>query len=124
MAECRGVAQSPFVRAGAHFGSNKTANAIRRHLAAPDNGSVEPEHCKSLSCFVYGPVLPYVHQKPRHADFEQSRKAIGKLERQLWAAAVDAGNKMLNGRPRFLADFDETVWKGVHAAFKRPLGLR
>ena len=54
-----GVAQSPFARAGAHFGFNKNSNAIRRHL---NHHKIVPEECQSLKFLVYGPALPYVHQ--------------------------------------------------------------
>ena len=115
-----GVAQSPFVRAGAHFGFNKNANAIRRHLVSH---GVEPEKCKSFAFLVYGPVLRYWHQQPRHRDFEVSRKRVGALERRLWTAAREAHNTMLNERPRFAEEFDELLWTDVHAAFAPRLRL-
>jgi hypothetical protein len=115
-----GVAQSPFNRAAAHFGANKNANAIRRHLASH---GFEPENCESFTFSVYGPLVPYWHSKPRHKDFDESRKRVGALERQLWTAAKAARNTMLNARPSFGIDFDESLWGEVRAAFASHLNL-
>lgn len=116
-----GVAQSPFNRASAHFGFNKNANAIRRHL---ESHGLKPEDCKGLTFMVYGPVLPYFHSpEERHRDFNESRKRVGALERQLWTAAKAANYTMLNNRPGFGAEFDESLWRGVRAAFASHLKL-
>jgi hypothetical protein len=112
-----GVAQSPFVRAGAHLGFNCKNNALRRRLLAR---RVEPETCKSMKFLVYGPVLPY---RNKHPDYEASRKRVGALERQLWTAAEAAHNTMLNERPRFAREFDETLWEAVRGAFATHLNL-
>jgi hypothetical protein len=112
-----GVAQSPFVRAGAHLGFNENSNAIRRLLVGR---GVEPETCKSMIFLVYGPVLPYA---PKDAGYEASRKRVGALERQLWTAAEAAHNTMLNERPRFAETFDESFWKDVRDAFAAHLKL-
>jgi len=118
-----GVAQSPFNRAAAHFGSNTNANAIRRHLLSH---GFEPEKCDSFTYLVYGPVLQYWHAPPpapRHPDFDESRKIVGALERQLWTAAKETGFTMLNEQPRFAADFDDLLWRGVRAAFAAHLNI-
>lgn len=111
-----GLAQSPFVRAGAHLGFNKHNNAIRRHLECR---GVEPERCKTLVLLAYGPVLPY---RKNHPDFKASRKRVGALERKLWTAAA-VHNTMLNERPRFAEEFDIFLWKKVRAAFAPHLNL-
>lgn len=115
-----GVAQSPYARAGAHLGSNKNSNALRRHLAKRD---IRPETCRSMTFLAYGPVLPYWHDTPKHPDYEASRKRVGALERQLWSAAREAHNTMLNERPRHSDRFDEFLWKQVYSAFAQQLGL-
>jgi hypothetical protein len=118
-----GVAQSPFNRAAAHFGSNENANAIKRYLLSH---GFEPENCDSFTYLVYGPVQRYWHATPpalRHKDFDESRKRVGALERQLWTVAEAAGYTMLNSRPRFATTFDKRLWRGVHAAFSSHLGL-
>ena len=118
-----GVAQSPYVRASAHLSFNKNSNAIRKHLAGR---GIEPENCKSMTLLAYGPVLPYRHKdpkQPKHPDYEASRKRVGALERQLWTAARAAHNTMLNERPRFADEFDESLWKNVRAAFAAYLKL-
>ena len=74
-----GVAQSPFVRAGAHLGFNTNSNAIRRHLC---KRGLAPESYTGMKFFVYGPVLPY-SDKYLKDDYEDSRKSVGALERQL-----------------------------------------
>jgi len=109
-----GVAQSPYVRAGAHLSFNRNSNAVRRLLVRE---GVEPESCKSMAFLAYGPVLPYWHKHPKHIDYEASRKRVGALERQLWTAAEVARNKMLNERPRFAEQFDESLWEDVRDAF-------
>jgi hypothetical protein len=113
------VAQSPYVRAGAHLGFNKNNNGLRKHLAKK---GVVPEKCRSLAFLAYGPMLPYRHKDPTDG-YEASRKRVGALERQLWTAAEAAGNTMLNQRPRFPEEFDELLWKDVHAAFTPHLKL-
>ena len=115
-----GVAQSPYVRAGAHLGFNENSNALRRLLVKK---GVTPESCKSMTFLAYGPVLPYSHQRPKHPDYEASRKRVGALERKLWSAAEAAHNTMLNERPRFAEEFDETLWEDVRAAFARHVKL-
>jgi hypothetical protein len=114
-----GVAQSPYVRAGAHLGFNENNNALRRHLV---ERGVVPETCKSMAFLAYGPVLPYWH-KQKHPDYEASRERVGALERQLWAAAKAAHNTMLNERPLFAEEFDERLWEDVRAAFSAHLRL-
>jgi hypothetical protein len=109
-----GVAQSPFARAGAHFGSNKNANAIRRHLIKRD---IEPENCKSIELLVYGPVFPYWHSKPRHSDFDRSRNSVAALEKQLWRSVKALGMEMLNGEPNSRAKLDQPLWEQVWSAF-------
>jgi len=84
--DASGLAQSPYVRAGAHLGFNKNNNALRRLLEARD---VEPEKCKRMLFLAYGPILPYSHE-PKHPDFQESRKRVGALERQLWTEAEAA----------------------------------
>ena len=111
-----GVAQSPYVRAGAHLGFNKYNNAIRRHLVCR---GVEPEKCKSFAFLAYGPVLPY---SQGHPDYGANRKRVGALERQLWTAAA-AHNTMLNERPRFADQFEISLWSKVRAAFAPHLNL-
>ena len=101
--------------AGAHLGFNKNSNALRRLL---EKKKIEPECCRALEFLAYGPVLPYWH-KQDHPDYERCRKVIGALERKLWIAAQDAGNVMLNERPRFADEFDASLWGSVHAAFAR-----
>lgn len=59
-----GVAQSPYVRAGAHLGFNKNNNAIRRHLIGR---GVEPERCQALEFLAYGPVLSLLAQESRRS---------------------------------------------------------
>ena len=114
-----GVAQSPYVRAGVHLGFNENNNALRRHLV---KRGVEPETCKGMKFLAYGPVLTYRH-KHRHPDYETSRKRIGALERQLWTAAQAAHHTMLNERPRFAEEFDQSLWEDVRAAFSPHLKL-
>lgn len=109
-----GVAQSPFARAGSHFGSNKNANAIRRHLEAKH---ILPEQCSDFRFLVYGPILPYWHSVPRHPDFDNSRRSVAALERRLWQYAEDCGLKMLNRKPGSRAPLDEVIWQDVESAF-------
>jgi hypothetical protein len=115
-----GVAQSPYVRAGAHLGFNKNSNALRRLLVKQ---GVEPETCKSMTFLAYGPVLSYSHQHPKHPDYEASRKRVGALERKLWTAVDAAQNKMLNERPRFAEEFDKSLWEDVRTTFALHLTL-
>jgi hypothetical protein len=109
-----GVAQSPFARAGSHFGSNKNANAVRRHLSALE---IEPELCNSIQFLVYGPVFPYLHSKPRHPDFDAHRNAVAALERKLWEVVQQAGQTMLNTKPHSKRRPDQAKWDGVWKAF-------
>jgi hypothetical protein len=109
-----GVAQSAFARAGSHFGSNKNANAIKRHLAGKE---IEPENCKAISQLVFGPIFPYWHSVPRHSEFDQSRAKVAALERKLWVEVARAGHSMLNKQPSGSDIYDEQRWVEVHNAF-------
>lgn len=109
-----GVAQSPFARAGAHLGSNKQANQIRRKL---ESEKIKPEECDDIAVFVYGPVLRYWHQNPRHREFDSSRRTVAALERRLWDTINRTGYAMLNGRPTSQVEANDTLWRGVLDAF-------
>ena len=115
-----GVAQSLFARAGSHFSENKNANAIKRHLLARD---IRPDVCLAIKQLVYGPIYPYWHSVPRHADFDATRGQVCALERKLWAATKAAGHDMLNKRPSGSDAFDEPKWSKIWAAFAPHLEL-
>jgi hypothetical protein len=115
-----GVAQSPFARAGSHFSENRNANAIKRHL---EKRELKPERCSSIRQLVFGPLYPYWHSKPRHADFDATRDKVAALERKLWTAARDVGNEMLNRRPNGSDVFDAQRWAAIRLAFLPHLEL-
>jgi hypothetical protein len=73
-----------------------------------------------MKLLVYGPVFPYVHSKPRHRDFDESRVNVATLEKRLWNMARDAGHQMLNSEPNG-KHFDETLWIKISDAFRRHL---
>jgi hypothetical protein len=117
--DVNGIAGSPYLRAGAHLGFNEHNNSIRRRLREK---GVEPEECRRLEFFSYGPLLAYSHTGA-NPEYQAHRVRVGKLERRLWLAAEAGGNAMLNGRPQFGADFDEVLWLEVRAAFDPHLKL-
>lgn len=111
-----GVAQSPFARAGSHFGSNKTANQIRRYLK--DDHNLEPEACRSFKFMVYGPIRPYQHNVTERQEFELSRQMVGAIERKLFEEAKKVGYVMLNRKcPDFADNCDDRLWRGAQQAF-------
>lgn len=102
-------AQSPFSRLSQHLGSNKRANALRRHLEA---AGLEPTTCR-FELVSYGPVYPEA------ADFEAHkplRNEVAAHEKALAEAMRAAGYDVLNTvdcRHRL----DEARFAPIRAAF-------
>jgi hypothetical protein len=118
-----GVAQSPFARAGGHFGSNKTVNQIRRYLEDPHG--LKPEECQNFRFLFYGPLFPYEHRlgQPKHPSFEENRKRVAVLERRLISEIEKSGCEMLNRAVRAVLGADDPLWEGVRAAFATDIGF-
>jgi len=101
-------AQSPFNRLSQHLGSNKHANALRRHLAKV---GVVPEQCSQFQMFAYGPLHPEAETREGHWS---SRDKCASLENAVRDALHLAGYKVLNEvhcRQRTNADDWDEVFK-------------
>jgi hypothetical protein len=114
-----GSAQSPFIRAAGHFGTNENLNMIKRYLASH---GLEPESCENFTYLVYGPIFPYQHPTPRNETYDESRRRVCALERRLWTAAKADGYTMINGCPDG-GEFDQSLWDGIRAAFASHLNI-
>jgi hypothetical protein len=113
-----GVAQSPFARAGGHFGSNKTVNQIRRYLEDPHG--LKPEECQSFRFLFYGPLFPYEHRprgQRKHPSFEENRKRVAALERRLIGEIQKSGYEILNRAVQPVRGTHDPLWESVRAAF-------
>lgn len=82
-------AQSPFIRMGQHFGKNKNANALRRHLEAR---KINPEQC-ALKLFAHGPILDEVSDFDEH---KKRRDVAAALEKALEESLRVVGYDVLN----------------------------
>jgi len=103
-------AQSPFTRLGQHLGSNKHANALRRHLAKI---GVDPDTCRSFELSATGPILP---EAATMDDHRPMRNKMAALEYALRNALHSAGYPVLN-ELHCLQQLDEALWKDVLEAF-------
>lgn len=107
-----GVAQSPFVRAGAHLGFNKNNNALRRLLS---KHGVQPERCRELKLLVYGPPLGHGKgdQETRHQQMGQAGEPV---LRQLRSAGATRGRISLLKRVR--VPVDGTLFRASYASYE------
>jgi hypothetical protein len=103
-------AQSPFTRLSQHLGSNKHANALRRHL---NSRNIDPCSCRSFDMIAYGPILPEVDTKENH---QPSRDKIAALEKALYDELVQAGYTVLND-VKCRKPLDAALWAEVREAF-------
>jgi hypothetical protein len=116
-----GKAQSPFWRAGSHFGDNKQSNQIRRLL---DKRGLIPEKCASLKMIACGPLFPYQHSEVQDPEFHVSRRKVEAAEKALWNAFRNAGYEMLNGEPRCASSCEDQLWQEVKSTFRPFLDLK
>jgi hypothetical protein len=103
-------AQSPFTRLSQHLGTNKHANALRRHLQAH---SIDPNSCESFEMIAYGPILPEAKTVENH---QWSRDRIATMEKTL-CCELAAGGYMVLNEVRCRMPLDPELWKRVRTAF-------
>lgn len=83
-------ARSPFNRLSQHLGSNRHANALRRHLAT---AGIEPEQCRQFEMFAYGPIGAEAVNMEGHRTLRNSCAAMEKAPRD---ALSGVGYRVLN----------------------------
>ncbi|MGO9238068.1 MAG: hypothetical protein ACLP4V_29740 [Methylocella sp.] len=107
-----GVAQSPFVRAHQHLGEKNLGNALRRCLR---KRGIDPEDCKELIFSAYGPIDDYTPAPA--ANYKDTWRKVGALERALWDALERDGFELVNNRPASRADYDAALSEKIRSAF-------
>lgn len=103
-------AQSPFTRLSQHLGTNKHANALRRHL---EIHNIDPRACTSFEMVAYGPILPEASTAIEH---QQARDKVAAFEKALCDALNQAGYMVLN-EVHCRKPLDEGLWADVCHAF-------
>ena len=103
-------AQSPFTRLGQHLGTNKNANALRRHLKSV---GVDPDACHSFEMVAFGPILPEAKPMDEHRP---RRDKMAALEKTLCDAFVEAGYQVLN-KVHCRHVLDDALWQATFNAF-------
>ena len=103
-------AQSPFTRLGQHLGTNRHANALRRHLM---NIGVDLDTCRSFEMVAFGPILPEAATMDEHRPL---RDKMAALEKTLCDALVKAGYPVLN-KIHCLHVLDDALWQDTFNAF-------
>lgn len=104
--------QSPFTRLGQHLGTNKNANALRRHLT---NVGVDPDTCRLFEMVAYGPVLPEATSMDDHCP---RRDTMAALEKTLCDALIKAGYAVLNN-VHCLHALNDSIWQDTFDAFAK-----
>jgi len=93
-----------------HLGTNKHANALRRHL----NGrGIDPAECRSLELVAYGPINPEADGMDKHLPL---RNQVAALEKALCDALIASRYDVLNS-VHSRATLDQPLWGEVRAAF-------
>lgn len=106
-------AQSPFVRMGQHFGKNKNANALRKHLEARE---IDPARC-GLRLFAHGPIFDEVSDYDEHKKRRDVAAALEKaLEESLRVVGYDVLN-VVNSNMKL----DKSLFKKMIRAFNEHL---
>lgn len=103
-------AQSPFTRLGQHLGTNRHANALRRHLM---NAGVDLDACCSFEMVAFGPILPEAASMDEHRP---RRDKMAVLEKTLCDALGRAGYPVLN-RVHCRHILDDALWQDTFNAF-------
>lgn len=103
-------AQSPFTRLGQHLGTNKHANALRRHLM---NIGVDLDTCRSFEMVAFGPIFPEAATMDEHRPL---RDKMAALEKTLCDALVKAGYPVLN-KVHCLHVLDDAIWQDTFNGF-------
>jgi hypothetical protein len=103
-------AQSPFARLSQHLGTNKHANALRRHLTGK---GIEPTSCKSFDLVAYGPILPEADTMDEH---KLRWSKVASLEKALSEELDKAGYEVLNVI-HCNQQLDDGLWHSVRDAF-------
>jgi len=104
-------AQSPFKRVTDHLGFNERGNPLRRYLTAK---GAEPEKCRSLDFFAYGPIGIVPEEKER---YRKERGKVAALERSLCLLLRSKDLEVLHDDPPCNFEYDERVWQMMTAAF-------
>jgi hypothetical protein len=103
-------AQSPFTRLSQHLGSNKHANALRRHLLA---AKIDALSCQSFEMIAYGSILPEASSTEEHC---LRRDKLAALEKKLRDELSKAGYMVLN-EVKCKKPLDEALWVEVRDPF-------
>jgi len=92
-------AAAPYTRMGQHLGSQKTQNALRKHLQLRN---IEPEACSAFHLIAHGPIYPEVVKQEGEertalmAEHTPTRNLVGAMEKALAEDLSNAGYDMLN----------------------------
>ena len=112
-------AASAYNRVGQHLGYSKSANSVRRLLAAK---GITPEDCKVHEVIIYGPIYSEVKVNKKLSKDEKLEKhkpyrdIMAALEKRLCDTLTNSGYSVLNVvRSRKFCD--EKIWKKVRRAF-------
>ena len=103
-------AQSPFSRISGHLGSNKNANALKRHLA---RHGIEFNLCEQLEFVTHGPLHTETSDWESHKPL---RDRVHALERALCDGMRNAGYDVVNV-VTCKGSADENDWLSVKNAF-------